>query len=221
MKHITLIVPAHNEGIQMEETARALLDSPLSRIADLIFVVDGCRETREAIGRAFPAAKIVFMGRTVGKGRAVWEGFLTSGSEYVGFLDADGPVSLRDAEKMCRKIIEENADCIIASRTKIRGRGAIRALSSRAFNLLVRSLFPLPFPDTQCGFKLFRKSVLGKGKPMVEGYAFDVEFLLRVLRNGGKIQTYEVESTERKGGSFSLLSSPRMLLDLLLLKLFS
>lgn len=224
MKPISLIIPAHNEGAQMEEIARRLVsDYRLGQLADFIFVVDGCAETREAIGRAIPkgGAKILFFGNHMGKGRAVWEGFSASRSEYVGFLDADESISLEEVGAMCSQLVQENSDCLIASRTKIRGRGAMRSIPSAAFNFLVRLLFPLDLPDTQCGFKLFRKSVLGQKPLTVEGYAFDVELLLRVIKVGGKIEAYPLESTERKGGQFSLLATPAMLLDVVRLRLFS
>lgn len=224
MKRLTIVVPAHNEGAAMKKIAGHLISSPVAQLADFIFVVDGCTETKEAIERAIPArsgAKLLFFEKSLGKGRAVWEGFSASRTEYVGFLDADDSISTEDVEKMCRLLIEGKKDCLIASRTKIHGRGAFRSFSSRAFNSLVRLLFPLPFPDTQCGFKLFRKSLLGSEPPAIEGYSFDVELLLRVLKNGGKIETYQLESTERKRGKFSLLSAPSMLLDLLRLRLSS
>lgn len=224
MKSITLIIPVHNEGKKIEETARALVADPgVGRLADFIFVVDGCIETKEAIERAIDrsGAKVLFFWKGMGKGRAVWEGFRASSTEYVGFLDADEPVPLPAVESACAKFMKEKADCIIASRTKIHGRSLIRTVSSRAFNLLVRALFPLPFPDTQCGFKLFRKSLLGEEPFFIEGYAFDVELLLRIKRKGGKIIPYPVEATERNGGKFSILAAPGMLIDLIRLKLSS
>lgn len=222
MKPITLVIPAHNEGRRIEETASRLLhDSVIIGLADFIFVVDGSPETREAIKAAIPpdgGAKVLFFGKSMGKGKAVWEGFLASNTEYVGFLDADEPVALPDVEGMCRRILEEKG-CVIASREKNHGRNPIRAALSRIFNLIVRSMFPLDLPDTQCGFKLFRKDILGSRPLLIERYVFDVELLLRVLSKGEKITTYPVEPVERRGGKFSLLDAPGMFMDLLRLKL--
>lgn len=222
MKHITLVIPAHNEGKKIEETANRLLrDSSVNRLVNFLFIVDGSLETREAVRRAIPrgnGAKVLFFEKPLGKGKAVWEGFLASDTEYVGFLDADEPVALADVERMCGRILE-GRDCVIASRKKIHNRNPVRAVLSRGFNFIVRALFPFDLPDTQCGFKLFRKGILGSRPLLIESYAFDVELLLRVLRNGGNITTCPVESLERQGGKFSLLDAPRMLIDLLRLKL--
>ncbi len=66
-----------------------------------------------------------------------------------------------------------------ASRIEKR-QGALRQKMGQIFNTLLRSLAPLEFRDTQCGFKAFRRAQAREifALQTIDGFAFDVEVLL-------------------------------------------
>ena len=61
--------------------------------------------------------------------------------------------------------------------------------SGRVFNVIMRAATGLPFRDTQCGFKLFRKDAARVIFPRqrLEGFGFDVEDLLIARIHGFKV----------------------------------
>jgi len=69
-----------------------------------------------------------------------------------------------------------------------------RRIESRIFNVIVRVLFGLPFKDTQCGAKVFKKSAIDAViKEMVSpGFEFDVELLWRLHRGGFRIREHPI-----------------------------
>ena len=57
---------------------------------------------------------------------------------------------------------------------------ALREMSGRVFNVVMREITGLPFRDTQCGFKLFRacRGARNLFAPALDGFSFDVEDLV-------------------------------------------
>ena len=128
---------------------------------------------------------------------------------------------MKTIEGMVKLLLEKDLDCVIGERKTVEGVPFMRKFSSRAFNLLVNSLFGLGIHDTQCGCKFFRRKLVysGKGEVFkVKGFAFDVELLREVKENGGKITEHEIVG-KWEGGKFSLFESPKMFWELIKLRL--
>ena len=107
-------------------------------------------------------------------------------------MDADGSTAPAEMARLFSFLAD--ADGAIASRwcpgavVPVR-QGPVRRLQSRAFNLLIRLLFDLPYADTQCGAKVFRSEALGPVLDEMElsGFEFDVELLWRLARRGARV----------------------------------
>lgn len=225
-KKVTIVIPAYNEQERIRSAASALLSSSLLREAGkFVFVVDGSDRTAEVLGEMEreSGADITVMeyGERLGKGGAVGEGLAAAETEYAGFIDVDGALGVGDIEGIVKELLGKKLDCVIGSRKSFKGRSPLRGICSRGFNLLVRAMFGLGMGDTQCGCKFFRRALAGPPrKPFfrTSGFAFDVELLMRIRENGGKITEYPIENAEDAGGSFSLTESPGMLWELLRLR---
>jgi len=86
-----------------------------------------------------------------------------------------------------------------------------RSLVSKTFNFLVRSLFMLPYTDTQCGAKVFTSSTLKRIVPemTVTEWAFDIDLLYAYKRHNFKIKSvptiwYEKTGSKLKVGRVSI-----------------
>jgi dolichyl-phosphate beta-glucosyltransferase len=64
----------------------------------------------------------------------------------------------------------------------------------KTFNVFVRLLLMKDIPDTQCGFKLFRRETAEAIFPLVEtkGFSFDVEVLYLCRHRGFRIKQIPV-----------------------------
>jgi dolichol-phosphate mannosyltransferase len=190
MEACTLVIPAYNE----EERIQVLLSDITGSGATYLFVCDGSDRTAEIIRNfsvANPAMRInclEFPGR-LGKGRAIREGLQKAATAFAGYMDADGSTSLGEMRSLLTGL--KDADGIIGSRyvpgSMVTARqGLFRRLESRSFNLIIRLLFGLPYSDTQCGAKVFKKGPLDIVLPKITstGFEFDVELIWRMRTSG-------------------------------------
>lgn len=189
----TIVVPAYNEAHRIG----GLLEALAGFGGPVVVVADGTDRTAELV-RAFAASHpalaldcLEFPER-LGKGGGILAGFRAARTPYVGFMDADGSTSPAEMVRLFSFLA--GADGAIASRwcagavVPVR-QGPLRRLQSRAFNLLIRLLFGLPYADTQCGAKVFRRQALLPVLDEMElsGFEFDVELLWRLARRGALI----------------------------------
>lgn len=156
----------------------------------------------------------------MGKGGAIKEGFKVANGDLIGFVDADESVSPIDIRRMMNVL--QNVDGVIASRRLKESRILVkqplkRRVASNAFNLLVRGLFGLPFKDTQCGAKFFKKTAIQDIIDDLEtcGFEIDVEILWRLKNNGYRIIQYPITWRHSEGSVLKLSNSWDMLISLL------
>src|SRR4029078_5233482 len=102
-------------------------------------------------------------GGNQGKGSSVRNGVLAATGDYVLFTDADLSAPIDELDKLLAVAMNENADVVIGSRgidnklIEIH-QFAMRETGGRFFNVMVRTILGLNIRDTQCGFKLFKRS---------------------------------------------------------------
>ena len=84
------------------------------------------------------------------------------------------------------------------------------------FNVIMRAATGLPFRDTQCGFKLFRKDAARVIFPrqLLDGFGFDVEDLLIAHIHGFKVVEVPVRWDNVEGTKVSALTGARAFWDL-------
>jgi dolichol-phosphate mannosyltransferase len=184
----SIIIPAYNES---KRISPLLLDLSQPDI-EFIFVCDGSDTTAEIIkdySEDHPDLNIRILkyNERLGKGGGVYAGFREASSSIVGFMDADNSTPVSELIRISA-LIGENSG-IIGSRhlpyqVLHRKQPLNRRLQSRIFNSIIRLLFGLPFHDTQCGAKMFRKEAIDAVLPdlKAKGFEFDVELLWRMKR---------------------------------------
>src|SRR5579859_2635567 len=186
---LSIVIPAYNESARIEQT----LDKVMTCIetqgwdAEVLVVDDGSRDnTPEIVARwmkLFPRLHLVQNPGNKGKGYSVRNGLLQAAGEVVMFTDADLSAPMEEAERLLAAI-DEGADVAIGSRWLDRARQTIhqplyRQFFGRCFNWITRTVMGLPFKDTQCGFKAFRREVAQVVFRLqrIERWGFDPEIL--------------------------------------------
>jgi len=182
----SIIVPAYNEAVRVENVI--LKYSAEFTGEEIIIVCDGEDNTDDIViglSLKLPNIRLLSFGERLGKGGAIIEGFREAKGDIIGFVDADESVNPEDLRGMFEAL--RNVDGVIASRrlkesTILAKQPIKRRAASKAFNILVRLLFDLPFKDTQCGAKVFkRKAVLDIIDDLeTTGFEIDVEILWRL-----------------------------------------
>jgi hypothetical protein len=178
---LSLVVPAYNEAgriaATLSEATEFLAGQPFA--TELILVDDGSDDETARVARAAlagrPNARVLAIPHG-GKAAAVRAGMAESRLEQVAFSDADLATPLAALHDL-RAALAAGCDVAIGSRegTGARriGEPLYRHLMGRAFNGLVWALLLRGIPDTQCGFKLFRReaarAILARSRLYADG----------------------------------------------------
>lgn len=224
---LSLVIPAYNEEKRISrviDSYSTFLDKKYDY--ELLIVCDGNDNTALIVRGMMaddPRIRLLEFPTRQGKGGAIIKGFKESHGELVGFVDSDDSVSPLDFDKLIHSL--NGADCVIASR-RVKGARISapqpwgRRLSSKVFNVLINRIFNLGIKDTQCGAKVFKKSILEPLLPLMKtrGFEFDVELLWRIKNADFRIKEVPVEWKHEGGSTFSLKYSGIMFLNLLKLR---
>lgn len=198
---VSIVIPAWNEEDRLARTLDKYLPS-LEAQGDpfeVIVVVDGTKDHTAEIAERYRErhVRVLRFPNKLGKGGAVLAGVRVSCHEYVGYLDADGPISPEEMYGLVDYL--KDVDCVVASRW-IRGASGVEAeplfnrIAGRGWNFLTRSLLFLPIRDTQCGAKFFKGPIARSLLRTVAltNRAFDVDMLYHVRKRGGLVKEVPV-----------------------------
>jgi dolichyl-phosphate beta-glucosyltransferase len=200
--HVSVVIPTYNKAPRIVATLDAvasyLSENPFA--SEIVVVDDGSTDGTADAARAALAAfagrigsRIIRREENLGKGASVREGVLASAGAIVLFTDDDLSTPIEEFGKL-RAALEAGADAAIGSRAlaaseiRVRQRRPREAMG-KMFNRLVRRLVLEGYPDTQCGFKAFRREPARAVFSRLEtaGFAFDVEVLVLCRELGCRV----------------------------------
>src|SRR6185369_5496356 len=139
-----------------------------------------------------------------GKGRAVVAGVAASRGRVIAFIDADLPYTLANLDEAVRLVTDEGADVALGARDLPQSSydpsyPLVRQIAGRTYAALVRVALGLPFGETQCGLKAFRRETARALFPKltIDGYGFDVELVYLAYTRGHRIARFPVTLSHR------------------------
>jgi glycosyltransferase involved in cell wall biosynthesis len=217
----SIIIPAYNEELRIKQVIGDLIDEFPGQ--EIIVVCDGTDNSDNIVKSfsfGYPNIRLLRFGGRLGKGGALIQGFKVAEGEEICFVDADESVSTDDLKGMFHAL--HDVDGVIASR-RLKGSKILikqpikRRLASKAFNIFVKMFFGLPFNDTQCGAKVFKRDaildILNDLK--TSGFEIDVEILWRFKKRGYRVIEYPITWKHSEGSKFRLSHSRGMFISLL------
>jgi dolichyl-phosphate beta-glucosyltransferase len=233
LSSLSIVIPAYNEERRLPQTLRQVLDW-LARgtfsFREVIVVDDGSRDGTARVVEEFAQTdaclRLARNPGNRGKGYAVRNGMLEAKGEWILYTDADLSTPITEIDKLCRAAREQDAAVAIGSRAVDRSlvevhQPAMRELSGRAFNLVMRMVTGLPFRDTQCGFKLYRADAARQifTRQKQEGFSFDVEDLLIAKKLGVRAVEVPVRWANVEGTKVRLSQGIMSFLDLVKIRM--
>jgi dolichyl-phosphate beta-glucosyltransferase len=225
LETLSIVIPAYNEEQRLPATLDRIVayaeGSPIP-IAEILVVDDGSRDGTAALVEARGGVfRLVSNPGNRGKGYAVRNGVLAATGDWILSTDADLSAPIEELDKLIAAARRENAVVAIGSRALNRKlvkkhQPLMRELSGRAFNIVMRAVTGLPFRDTQCGFKLFRKDAAKNifSRQIEDGFSFDVEDLLIAHVLGLRSIEVPVEWSNVEGTKVSLTQGMKSFADL-------
>jgi len=224
-RDVDVVIPAFNESTRLPETLRETVrflsgmpwrsrvlvvdngsvDGTAGAAAEIAAEVSGA--VGGAVGGAERVAVDVIGCSRPGKGAAVRRGILAGRAPLVGFFDADLATPL-DTLPAAIAALRGGAAAAIASRhvpgaSFVETQPLTRRLGGHVFRTLSGALVS-GVADTQCGFKFFQRPAVTAAlvRTRTTGFAFDVELLHRIQRDGGEVVELPVAWTDRAGSTF-------------------
>ncbi len=195
----SIVIPAYNERARICNALEEVTACIRTRgwRAEVLVVDDGSTDNTRALVTKFavthPEVRLLRNPSNCGKGYSVRHGMLEAAGEIVMFTDADLSAPIEEAELLFAAI-RNGADIAIGSRWLDRDRQTThqplyRRFFGRCFNAVTRLLMQLPFADTQCGFKAFRRSTARDIFQLqrIQRWGFDPELLFIALQHGYRI----------------------------------
>jgi dolichyl-phosphate beta-glucosyltransferase len=201
---IACLLPFYNESSRINTSTFHQLFSAFPYI-DFFLLNDGSTDNTQMCLDEFQNAhthvRNISFPKNQGKAeviRVAMLDFIDKDYEYIGFLDSDFATPLSEFDRLAKIAKSENLDLIFGSRVKLKGwdihRNLIRHWASRMILTLVNTLFKLEIYDTQCGCKIFHKSILHTAfsKPFVTKWLFDIEVFIRCLQHSSDLKIKEI-----------------------------
>lgn len=205
-----VVVPTYNEIQNIDALLEALLGLPGQ--VHVLVVDDGSPDgTGGRVDRWVakePRVGVIHRPRKMGLGTAYIAGFtraLSEGFEAVIEMDADfshRPAYVPDLLAKAREF-----DLVIGSRYipggGTSGWGLHRRLLSEGANIFARGMLGLNVRDCTAGFRCYTTAALRRidfSSVLAEGYSFQVEMLVRILRSGGRVIETPIIFEERRHG---------------------
>lgn len=223
---LSIIIPSYNEELRLPASLELIASyiKNSSRETEVIVVDDGSKDKTAQVARAFhtriPSLRVVSNGENRGKGYSVRHGMQEARGEIVLFTDADLSAPIEEADKLLAALADNN-DVAIGSRALDRSLIAVhesrfREFAGIVFNKIVRIVLWLPFVDTQCGFKAFRRErcKIIFDQQRIERFGFDPELLYLARHHGLKSAEIPVRWAHSPATKVNMLrDSVQMFLD--------
>jgi glycosyltransferase involved in cell wall biosynthesis len=192
---LSIIIPAYNEESRLPATLERIAAylQTSGRAAEVLVVDDGSKDRTAAVAESFrsklPSLRVVSNGVNRGKGYSVRHGMQEARGSVTLFTDADLSAPIEEAGKLIEALT--NCDVAIGSRAMDRSlisvhESPFREFAGIIFNKIVRIILWLPFVDTQCGFKAFRRETcrIMFEQQTIERFGFDPELLYLARHHG-------------------------------------
>ncbi len=208
---LSIVIPTYEESHKIardiEAASEFLRENKLT--GQIIIVDDGSKDNTAEAARSVTVPenielKAIRYRPHKGKGHAVRKGIEQSKGEFVMFADSGNCVPYNDV-LIGMELIKSGACDIAHGSRKMQGchiekaQSLYRRICSRLFHWYVVHILKAPreLTDTQCGFKIYRGDAARHlySECITEGFVFDIEIIMRAMKEGYKIKEFPIDWT--------------------------
>lgn len=185
-ERVIALIPAYNEAARLPD----VVSRTKERVAAVVVVDDG---STDATGTVAAAAGAQVLRHTVnqGKGAAILtalEFFRQSDAELAIFLDADGQHDPAEIPQFVAAAAATGAGMVVGTRMADTDDMPFdRRCANRLTSWITSRLARQPVPDSQCGYRLLRRTVLPDLRLSTSHFETETEMLIQAGRAGHRI----------------------------------
>lgn len=200
---VDVVIPVFNEEkalprniVILADFLKANLRNPWQIIIADNASTDNTRSVSEMLTERYSGINYLHIPQK-GRGRALKAAWLDSTADIVSYMDVDLSTDLSYFPTLVDSL-EEGYQVAIGNRLG-KGSRVTRSLKrefiSRGYNLLIKSMFFVPFQDAQCGFKALTRKTAQAILPHIknDNWFFDTELLIIAAKRGYKINSVPVK----------------------------
>jgi glycosyltransferase involved in cell wall biosynthesis len=227
---LSIVIPSFNEELRLPASLEKIAEYIRDRRpnTEVLVVDDGSTDRTAAVAESWrdriPRLRVISNEVNRGKGFSVKHGSLEAKGEIVLFTDADLSAPIEEGEKLFEAL--KSSDVAIGSRAVDRSlievhESIFREFAGIIFNRIVRIILWLPFVDTQCGFKAFRreKCRIIFEQQTIERFGFDPELLYLARHHGLSIKEMPVRWAHSPATKVNMMrDSVQMFLDVFIIR---
>ncbi|WP_413290434.1 glycosyltransferase [Bdellovibrio sp. HCB337] len=231
--YLSLVIPAYKEAHRLPESLvkiQRFFDKFPFPVEVLVMVEkspDFTYEVSSSLVAGDPRIKVIDNVVKNGKGYAVRSGMKRSQGEITLFMDADLSTPLPEIFNFLQRFQREPQLQVLIGDRKTQAdnsdqkRSLFRQALSKGFSYMVQKFSVEGIPDTQCGFKAFRKKANAEifKHQSLNTFAFDVEVLVLAKELGYQIGSQPVKWIDDKRSTVHPLWDPlKMARDIVQIK---
>lgn len=165
-------------------------------------------ELLDAIKQRFPKVSILHHATNQGYGGALRSGFASGTKEWIFYTDGDAQYDVRELEILLEKATE---DVDVVQGYKITRNDPLhRIIIGRIYHWIVKLAFGLAIRDTDCDFRLIRRSVFDSVILKSNSGVICAEMMTKCQREGCRIHEVPVHHFERAHGKSQFFNYPRI-----------
>jgi glycosyltransferase involved in cell wall biosynthesis len=214
LSSLSIFFPAYNDGRTIADLVlRAQqIASQLASDFEIIVVNDGsCDDTAAvlaALRAQVPILRVITHAVNRGYGGALRSGFAHACKDWVFYTDGDGQYDPLELERLAA-IVDPTVDVVNGYKQR-RSDSLLRVGIGAAYNAVVRFLFRLPVRDTDCDFRLIRRSRLAGVTLENDSGAICVELVKKLQNAGARFADVAVSHYHRRHGASQFFTLVRI-----------
>lgn len=190
---IAALIPAYREAAAIADVVQRTLPQ-----VDLVLVVDDGSPDETARLAREAGAEVIVHSVNQGKGAAMKTGMTTltaRGYDYIMLLDGDGQHAPEEISRFTALARAGTAYVVVGNRFEnVKGMPLVRLFINSLMSTIISNACGVRIPDTQCGFRLIRSSLVSYIMGSSDHFDFETEMLLLASRAGFTIQSVPVST---------------------------
>jgi glycosyltransferase involved in cell wall biosynthesis len=190
---VLALIPAYNEAARIG----GVVEETKLHVTEVVVIDDGSNDNTAEVARN-AGAQVVIHAQNQGKGGAILTGLnymRESDAEYAVLLDADGQHDPSELPKFVEKAELTGADIVVGTRmADVERMPRVRLWTNQFTSWVTGRLARQRVPDSQCGYRLVRRTVLPDLKFSTARFETETEMLIQAGRAGHLIENVPIRT---------------------------